>query len=262
MYQHLTKLLPAGAVALVLLALGFTLIPSPASADCPHNGNENHRHCTGGGGGGEDVQTLDSLSCTTDQIARYDGAAWICSDAVTDLQAQVDDLLFLASGGRFVFVSSSTHQGDFGGVAEADIICNDLAATAGLPGLYKAWLADSDAGSAPASTFFQAPGPYKLPDGTQVANDWADLTDGTLINAINVDENGSGGISSLVWTNVESDGTIFTPADSGHCVEWTQVGEVFAVSGEVGSSEFNNANWTQGQTEGCISSLRLYCFGQ
>ncbi len=115
MYQHLTKLLPAGVVALALIALGFTLILSPAWADCPHNGNENHRHCTGGGGGGEDVQTLDSLSCTTDQIARYDGAAWICSDAVTDLQAQVDDLLFLASGGRFVFVSSSTHQGDFGG---------------------------------------------------------------------------------------------------------------------------------------------------
>ncbi len=237
MYQHLTKLSLTLVVAVALLALGFTLIPSPAWAPAP------------------DKTTLGKLGCASGQIARKDGAAWICSDAVTDL-------LFFASGGRFVFVSSSTHQGNFGGVAEADIICNDLAATAGLPGLYKAWLADSDAGSAPASTFFQAPGPYKLPDGTQVANDWADLTNGTLINAINVDENGSGGISSLVWTNVNSDGTITTPTSDGHCDGWTLTGPVFIDAGAVGGSEFNNANWTQGANAGCDESLRLYCFGQ
>ena len=237
MYQHLTKLLPAGAVALALLALSFTLIPSPAWAPAP------------------DKTTLGKLGCASGQIARKDGAAWICSDAVTDL-------LFFASGGRFVFVSSSTHQGNFGGVAEADIICNDLAATAGLPGLYKAWLADSDAGSAPASTFFQAPGPYKLPDGTQVADDWADLTDETLINAINVDENGSGGISSLVWTNVNSDGTITTPTVDGHCDGWTLAGPAFMDLGADGSSTFNDTKWTEGDFQGCNESLRLYCFGQ
>lgn len=42
---------------------------------------------------------------------------WVCSDFVTDVQAAVEDLLFLASDGRFVFVSSMRYKGDFGGRA-------------------------------------------------------------------------------------------------------------------------------------------------
>jgi hypothetical protein len=39
---------------------------------------------------------------------------WVCGDFVTDVQAAVEDLLFLASDGRFVFVSSMRYKGDFG----------------------------------------------------------------------------------------------------------------------------------------------------
>ena len=59
--------------------------------------------------------------------------------------------------GKFVFVTSTTHTGDLGGIAGGDGICNDRAADAGLPGVYKAWLATSDA-DAPTNSFAQATG--------------------------------------------------------------------------------------------------------
>lgn len=65
-----------------------------------------------------------------------------------------------------------------------------MAFAAGLPGEYKAWLADTTAASAPDQTFFRAPGGYRLVDGTVVADDWFDLTDGTLQHAISKDEFG------------------------------------------------------------------------
>jgi hypothetical protein len=41
-----------------------------------------------------------------------------------------------------VFVTSTVHDGNLGGLAGADAICNSLASDAGLPGTYKAWLSD------------------------------------------------------------------------------------------------------------------------
>ena len=156
MYQHLTKLLLAGVVA-VILAVG------PANAF--HKGSVH-----GGTPPGEDppieIQTLDSLACTAGQIARFFGGVWVCSDVLADLQTQMDNLALLSSrqASAFIFVTSSEHLGDFGvflgGITFADAECNALAVTAGLPGFYKAWLADLEESSAPASTFFQAPGPY------------------------------------------------------------------------------------------------------
>ena len=44
---------------------------------------------------------------------------------------------------------------------------------------------------APATRFTQSVIPYVRTDGAVVANNWADLTDGTIQNPINVDEFGS-----------------------------------------------------------------------
>ena len=103
MYRNLTKLLLAGVVAVALLALGITLFPSPAWAGKIKAGK----------------LPLDG-ACTTGQIARWDGDGWECSDeGVADVQAQLDNLALLASrqASVFIFVTSSTHDGDFGGVA-------------------------------------------------------------------------------------------------------------------------------------------------
>ena len=39
---------------------------------------------------------------------------------------------------RIVFLTSTTHTGNLGGLTGADAICNDLASTAGLPGANEA----------------------------------------------------------------------------------------------------------------------------
>ena len=76
MYQHLTKLLLAGVVAVALLALGITSMLSPASAAKPGK---------------------LPLSCVLNQVAKSDGIAeWVCANDIdTTLdQAGVEGLGF------------------------------------------------------------------------------------------------------------------------------------------------------------------------
>ncbi len=99
MHQHLMKLFLAGAVAVIL-----TVGPAQAL----------HKGVVHGGGGGPG-NSADLLL----------------------IQAQLDNLALLASrqASVFVFVTSTTHTGNLGGIADADLICNNLAAGAGLPGV-------------------------------------------------------------------------------------------------------------------------------
>ncbi len=196
------------------------------------------------------------------------------SGAVADLQAQIDvllgivaglgdfmidDLLFLASGGRFVFVSSTAEDGDFGGVAQADAICNDLAGSALLPGTYKAWLADSGAASGPAGTFFQNPGPYALPDFSVVADNWGDVVDGSLDHAIDMSEAGGAPGALEVWTNVGGDG-VGTLLDIASCEGWSVSG--VTSSGVFGLTTEVSAEWTLRGFGQCNIPRAFYCFGQ
>ena len=103
-----------------------------------------------------------------------------------------------------VFVTSQSHNGDFGGLTGADAFCQNLALTAGLSGTYKAWLSDTT--GSPATRFAPASVPYRLIDGTTIANDWNDLTDGTIQTPINLDEYGNAVSSSMVFFTM-TDGT-------------------------------------------------------
>ena len=84
-------------------------------------------------------------------------------DDIDTLTAKIENLVHLRARGAsaYVFVTSQTFTGNLGGIAGADQKCQDLADAAGLPGIYKAWLADSDPASAPAQPFH--PGAQRLP---------------------------------------------------------------------------------------------------
>ena len=94
----------------------------------------------------------------------------------------------LAAGKR-MFVTSLAYTANFGGAAAADASCQSLASAAALGGTWKAWLSTSI--SSPSSSFTQASVPYQRVDGTLIANNWADLTDGTLANGVAMDEHGA-----------------------------------------------------------------------
>src|SRR5690606_14620548 len=85
-----------------------------------------------------------------------------------------------------VFVTSTTYAGNIGGTGGANAECQKRAEAAGLPGLYRAWVSVSSSDQ-PGSTFV-AGGAYKLLDDTVVADNWTDLTDGSLDNPIDRDE--------------------------------------------------------------------------
>ena len=152
---------------------------------------------------------------------------------------------------NYVFLSSDSYTGLLGGLAGADSRCQLLADNAGLPGTYLAWLSDGNV--APANRLFHSSAPYVLLDGTQIASDWADLTDGTLAHPISLTELG-GNASSIVWTAVDTAGYVH----SSNCQSWTTSSSSY--SGRSGQSGSNNSNWTVYSSPFCNSSARLYCF--
>jgi Stigma-specific protein, Stig1 len=167
---------------------------------------------------------------------------------------------------RLVFVSSALHDGNFGGLAGADAYCQGLAQAAGLPGSYMAWL--SDPTGSPSTRFTPSAYPYMLVDGTKIADDFADLLDGTLDNPINKTELNTAppagfigvcGNQTHAWSNTNADGTMSSA--NHHCGQWT------GVTGNYGSQW---GRWTQ--TDGdwslwcgggnCVLDSSIYCFQQ
>lgn len=156
-----------------------------------------------------------------------------------------------------VFVTSSGHNGNLGGLSGADAICQGAAASAGLPGTYKAWLSDST--NSPSTRFVQSTGPYQLRNGTTIAANWAELTDGTLAAPINITETAgtaSGPLAS--WTNTQANGTV--AAAPQHCGNWSN--GTAGDSGLFGDVTHSDSGWTQFAGATCNGEFFLYCFQQ
>ena len=138
-----------------------------------------------------------------------------------------------------------------------------MATAAGLPGTYKAWLSDST--SSPSSRFVPSTGPYRLVNGTTIAANWTDLTDGTLAAPINVTETGGGtGDVTYVWTNTDPDGTarnVPSDASKGHCTNWSTNSSP-ASDGIGGSAGSRTTSWTALVIAPCDYRYHLYCFQQ
>ena len=180
-----------------------------------------------------------------------------------------EETIFLAVGGfnphprtRIVFASDRGYQGDLGGLAGADGLCNDMAAEGGLPsGDYRAWM--SDATDSPSTRFTHDGGPFQLPDGGIVAQDWADLVDGELNDAIAV--NFWGGfvdVAAFVWTNTNWRGEIVSTSPEENCSSWTSSDQ--EQMGAAGRMHWGGENWTYAGTGvSCADEEQyIYCFQQ
>ncbi|MBI3783803.1 MAG: hypothetical protein HY270_10400 [Deltaproteobacteria bacterium] len=156
-----------------------------------------------------------------------------------------------ARASQLVFVTSSSHDGNFGGLAGGDGICDGLAAAAGLKGQWVAWL--SNAGINGGDRIV-GDGPFVSTNGTQIAADKAALLSGTLDNAISSDENGVGiGAAADVWT-----GTTAAGARSGStCSGWNDNG---SGSGTFGNANQTDSDWSDVDTDTCSDAKRIYCF--
>ena len=160
---------------------------------------------------------------------------------------------------KIAFVTSETYQGDFGGLAAADAICNQLATDAGLPGSYRAWLGSTTEG--PMERFSRSQGAYVLLDGAEVADSFDGLTDGTIQRNIAMTELGTVVTLALVWTNVRADGHIWRE-DVANCDDWTSLDSGGSVGRVDADLLAQPQGWTNVAGTPCDQFAHLYCFGQ
>ena len=174
--------------------------------------------------------------------------------------ANINDTIisFTADRPKFVFITSTTYNGNLGGLSGADAKCQARADTAGLGGAWKAWLSDSL--ESPSSRFDTAHNySYRLFDGTLVANGWGDLTDNSIASRINLDENGTLQANKYVWTNTYPNGSVLL-STAYTCMDWTNASSSITY---VGYNLYTTWRWTQyDRPVFCYDSYPLYCFEQ
>lgn len=157
-----------------------------------------------------------------------------------------------------VFVTSTTYTGNLGGIVGADAKCMERAAAGGLTGTFKAWIANGT--TAPATSMTHSAGPYLLVHWESVADNWTDLTDGSLGRAIDQTEFGDSLSGAELWSNVNNIGASSATSDS-HCNNWTDgTSNYFGTYGSY--SEFGVETWSAEGTLSCNSRRPLYCFQQ
>ena len=179
-----------------------------------------------GGGGGEicDNITIDNGSTPIDDDE--DGLA-NCDDP--------DCAFFPACGGggfpAFIFLTSTSYDGDLGGVAGADAKCQAVAAAA-TPPLDGTWQALISDGTLDAADRLPDRQFMRVGDFQPIANGKADLLDGNIINPILTNEDGA-----LVACSTQ------TP--SPECIAWTGslLNGTYAVPGVAGYADLSCNNW-------------------
>jgi hypothetical protein len=91
-----------------------------------------------------------------------------------------------------------------------------------------------------------------------LANNYADLTDGTLARNLNQNESGGTVSSAFSYTNAFANGTHISSIQS--CMGWTSSN--FADSGGQGDVSSATSTWSNAGGASCNSLRRLFCFEQ
>jgi hypothetical protein len=161
------------------------------------------------------------------------------------------------SGGPcLVFVTEAAITGAIGGLSGGNDLCQGEAEDAGLSGTFAVWLSTST--SSPATSFYHSPNPYTLVNGTVVASNWTDLTDGSLQSPINRTAAGDVIPPGGVWTSTGTDGLLYP--GPGTCNDW--VSDSGGDGGRVGSVSGADFTWTSYVSQQCSQTFRFFCFQQ
>ncbi len=155
-----------------------------------------------------------------------------------------------------VFISSASYNGNLGGLTGADSKCQQLADSRSLGGTWKAWLSSSTVST--ASRLTHNNGQYKLLNNTVIANNWNDLTDGTILGQIATTEANNSLTNKKVWTNTKIDGGIY--ASNRSCSNWASSSS--GIQGRQGDNTSTTTSWTSQADNACNASRNLYCFEQ
>jgi hypothetical protein len=210
------------------------------------------------GGGANDVERDASLP----PPGASDAVEASVPEATTEPEAQdaapdvpTADVNDGAPASRRVFVSSTASTANLGGPTAADGKCQTLANAQSLGGTWLAWVSNNE--TSPAARFTRAQVPYRLLDGTLVANNWEDLTDGTLAHVIDRDEKGKTVTAAEVWT-----GTAVTGQSAGDGCTGFTTNDKDANAAQQGVTDVAAIKWTNVYLQFCDRNARIYCFEQ
>jgi len=157
---------------------------------------------------------------------------------------------------NIVFVTSTTYDGNLGGLVGADQKCQARADAAGLAkNTYKAWLSTASVNA--IDRLGSARGWLRV-DGKPFADTKADIVAGKIFHPIRVDELGNydnAPWGSYVWTGTNHDGS----RDEDTCSEWTS--SSLSVIGRKGKNDGVTGVYTGYAHTSCNQSNPLYCFG-
>ena len=164
---------------------------------------------------------------------------------------------------KTVFVTSATFDSNLGGLTGADAKCQAEAdgPTSIVPtGTYMAWL--SDGTNSPNTRFTKSSHPYVLPNGKKVAENYTDLTDGSILTLINLGPHGKPIGYQRFWTGTYPDGTSARVDEyNGTCGGWA-VAPPAGKWGMTGHTGKKTTSWTNIHGDLCHKKLKLACFQQ
>lgn len=221
--------------------------PSPTATPVPPTQTPTPPACGGNG----------HICCTTGPS---------CNSASLTCITQPGDLNFNRCKQVFnAFVTSKRFNGDLeaasgenNGLDAGDRLCKQAAEGAGLGGSWKAWISSDgvDARSHIDPKGSTADQPYYRIDGMRILNRLQEIENGSLLNPININENGGSPPTFLVWTGTKADGT---EADYT-CSDWDTSST--GVSGLRGDTNAIDGSWTDsGIRVNCGRySIPIYCF--
>lgn len=197
--------------------------------------------------------------CGEDALSKGDAGTDAATDAATDGAPD-------GGAAKHVFVTSTQYSGALGGLAGADAKCQARAVAGGLSGTYKAWLADSKQRVSNRFSAAGLAGPWVLPDGTKVADDFTQLTKGTLFHAIDMTELRGAPPTTTAkcsgrTTSTWSEGDREPPLSQ--CLDWTG-------TPATGESQYGIPTATKGWQADpcgafgaqCLKTAALFCFEQ
>lgn len=179
---------------------------------------------------------------------------WACGGKISSNGEIIDGI---NSGQHRIFVSSTDHDGNLGGVAGADAICATLATTAGLVKTYKAIISDSSVNAKERLLLLGSIVMVRA-NGNQVvvANTpdtlW-DTDNTTLLSNVALDEYGSERVGVTPWTGTAASGV----GSLNFCSDWASNSNL--LDGDYGSTDSRGPTWLELSFEDCDQLNPIYC---
>jgi len=221
---------------------GYNPYPAEDSTTEPSTDTSSSSTSTSSGGSSSSTSSSSTSSSSTSS----GGSSSSTSSSSTSSSS--------TSSGGIIFVTSSIHDGNLGGVTGANTICQNLATTAGFSGTWKALLSD-DTNSIKdlLDTNF---GQIYNSKGVVIADTVSDIWSIDLNDVITDDLGNIISNNTLVYTGSFIDGT----KDTGHtCSNWTSNS-----SGDTGTTGDITSNivWLKSEISPIVCSsytVRIYC---